>query len=59
LVGKSEGKSPHARPSHEWEDNIRMDLREIGWKGADWMHLAQDRNQWQAYVNMVMNLQVP
>jgi hypothetical protein len=43
---------------HRWED-IRMDLREIGWEGAEWMHLAQDRDQWQAAVNMVINLQVP
>jgi hypothetical protein len=42
-----------------WEDNVRMDLREIGWEGVDWMHLAQDRYKWQALVNPVMNLQVP
>jgi hypothetical protein len=40
-------------------DNIRMDLTEIGWQGVDWMHLAQDRNQWQAVANIVVNLQVP
>jgi hypothetical protein len=42
-----------------WEDNIKMDLREIGWGGMDWIHLAQDRDQGKALVNMVMNLQVP
>jgi hypothetical protein len=42
-----------------WEDNIRMDLREIGWEGMNWMHLAQDREQWRAVVNTVMNLRVP
>jgi hypothetical protein len=41
------------------EDNIRGDLREIGWKGADWMHVAQDSDQWQTLLNMVMNIQVP
>jgi hypothetical protein len=41
------------------EDNIRMDLKETGWEGVDWMHLAQDRDQWWAVVNMVMNLRVP
>jgi len=47
------------RPRHRWEDNIKMDLREIGIDGVNWIKLAQDRIQWQAYVNMVMNLQVP
>jgi hypothetical protein len=42
-----------------WEDNIRMDLREIGWKRVDWIHLAQDRDQWRALVNTVMNLRIP
>jgi len=59
LVSKPEGRKPHRRPRHRWEDNIRMDLREIGWEVVDWMHLAQDRDQWWALVNMVMNLQVP
>jgi hypothetical protein len=44
---------------HRWEDNIRMNIREIGWGGVDWMHLYQDRNQWWALVNTVMNLLVP
>jgi hypothetical protein len=55
LVGKSERKIPLGRPRHRCEDNIRMDLRKIGWEGVDWMHQAQ----WQTLVNMVINLQVP
>jgi len=47
------------KPRHKWEDNIRMDLREMVWEGVDWMHLDQGRNQWQALVNTVMNLWVP
>jgi hypothetical protein len=50
---------PLRRPTRKYEDNIRIDLREIGWEGVDWMHLAQDRDQWRAVVNMVMNLRVP
>jgi hypothetical protein len=56
---KPEGKRPLGRPRLRWEDNIRMDLREIGWVGMDWIDLAQDRDQWRALVNAVMNLQVP
>jgi hypothetical protein len=56
FVGKPEGKTPLGRPRHRWEDNIRIDLWEIGWEGMDWIHLAQDRDQWLALVNMVMNL---
>jgi hypothetical protein len=59
LVWKPEGKRPLGRPTHKWEDNIRMDLMEIVWEGVDWMCLAQVRDQWQALVNMVMNLRVP
>jgi hypothetical protein len=59
LVGKPEGKRPLVTPSHRWEDNIRMDLREVGWGGMDWIDLAHDRDQWRALVNMVMNLRVP
>jgi hypothetical protein len=59
LIGKPEGKKSFGRPRHRWEDNITIDLREIGWEGADWMNMAQDGDQWQALVNMVMNLQVP
>jgi hypothetical protein len=58
-VGKPEGKRPLGRPRRRWKDNIRMDLREIGWGGMEWIDLAQDRDQWRALVNMVMNHQVP
>jgi hypothetical protein len=59
LVGKSEGKRPLGRPRLRWEDNIKLDLREIGWSGVDWIDLAQVRDQWRAVVNTVMNLRVP
>jgi hypothetical protein len=61
LVGKPERKRPLGkhRRTCRWEDNIRMDLRDIGWGGMDWIDLAQDRNQWRAVVNTVMNLRVP
>jgi hypothetical protein len=59
LVGKPEGKRPLGRPRRRWEDNIKMDLREIGWGGTDWIDLAQDRDQWRALVNTVMNIRVP
>jgi hypothetical protein len=59
LVGKQEGKRPLGRPRRRWEDNIRRDHREIGWGGMDWIDLAQDRDQWKALVNTVVNLQVP
>jgi hypothetical protein len=52
-------KRPLGRHRHRWEDNIKLDLREIGINGANWIQLAQDRVQWWAFVNMVMNLQVP
>jgi hypothetical protein len=58
LVGKPEGKRPLGRPRHRWED-INMNVREIGWGGMDGIDLAQDRDQWKALVNMVMNLWVP
>jgi hypothetical protein len=58
LVQKPEGKRPLVRSRHRWEDNIRKDLREIGWECVDWMHLAQDMKRWQALVNMVMEVQV-
>jgi hypothetical protein len=58
-VGKPQGKRPLARPRYRWVDNIKMVLREIGWGGVDWIHLAQDRDQWRASVNTVMNLRVP
>jgi hypothetical protein len=59
LVGKPEGRRPLGRPRRRWEDNIKMDLREVGWGGIDWINLAQDRDRWQALLDMVMNLWVP
>jgi hypothetical protein len=59
LVGRSEGKKPLGRPRRRWEDNIKMDLRETGIDGSNWIQLAQDRVQWRACVNTVMNLRVP
>jgi len=58
-VGKPEGKRPLGRPRHRWEDNIKMDLQEVGYEGMDWIELAQDRDRWWALVNVVMNLRVP
>jgi hypothetical protein len=58
FVGKTEGKRPLGKQRRCWVDNIKMDLREIGWDGADWIELAQDRDQWRAFVNTVMNLRV-
>jgi hypothetical protein len=58
LVGKPEGKRPLGRPRRRWEDWIRMDLREIGLGGVDWIRLAQDRGRWRAVVSAVMNLRV-
>jgi hypothetical protein len=57
-VEKTEEKRPLGISRHMWEDNIRMDLREIGWGGMVWIHLAQDRDQWRALVNMVINFRV-
>jgi hypothetical protein len=59
LVGKPEGKRPLGRPRRRWVDNIKMDLREIGWDGVHWMDMFQDRDQWRALVNTVLNLRVP
>jgi hypothetical protein len=59
LVGKPEGKRPLGRPRRSWVDNIKMDLRETRWDGMGWIELAQDRDQWRALVNTVMNLRVP
>jgi hypothetical protein len=59
LVGKPEGKRPLGRPRRRWVNNIKMDLREIGWAGVGWIDLAQDRDQWRALVNTVMNIRVP
>jgi hypothetical protein len=57
--GKPDGKGPLGIPRDMWEDNIRMDLRDIGWGGMDWVNLPQDRDQWRALVNTVMNIRVP
>jgi hypothetical protein len=59
LVGKPEGKRPLGRPRCRWVDNIKMNLREIGWDGMDWIDLAQDKDQLRAVVNTVMNFRVP
>jgi hypothetical protein len=59
LVGRPEGKRPLGKPRRRWEDNIKMDLREIQIDGANWIQLAQDRVQWRACVKAVMNLLVP
>jgi hypothetical protein len=59
LVGKPKGKRPLGRPRHRWVDNMKLDLRETEINGANWIWLAQDRVQWWAFVNMVLNLWVP
>jgi len=59
LVGKSEGKRPLGKPRRRWENNINMDLQEMGCEDMDWIDVAQNRNRWRAIVNVVMNLQVP
>ncbi|KAJ4433379.1 hypothetical protein ANN_15638 [Periplaneta americana] len=59
LVGRPEGKRPLGRPRRRWEDNIEIDLREVGYDDRDWVNLAQDRDQWRAYVRAAMNLRVP
>jgi len=59
LVGKPDGKRPLGRPRHRWEDNIKMDIQEVGCRGMDWIELAQGRDRWQALVNAVMNLLFP
>ena len=59
LVGKPEGKRPLRRPRRRWEDNIKMDLQEVGEGRGDWMELAQDRDGWRALVGMVRNFRVP
>ena len=58
-MGKPEGKRPLARPRHRWQNNIKTDLKEVGWAGIDWIDLAQGRDRWRALVNEVMNLRVP
>jgi hypothetical protein len=59
LVGKSEGTRPLGRPRRRWEDNIKMDLQEVGGSCGDWMERARDRDSWRALVSTVMNLRVP
>ena len=59
LVGKPEGKRPGGRPSRRWEENIKMDLQEVGCGDMDWIELAQDKNRWRTLVNVVMNHRVP
>jgi hypothetical protein len=59
LVRKPEGKIPLGRPRHRWMNNIKMDLREIGWGGMDWIDVAEDWHQWWALVNMIMNILIP
>jgi hypothetical protein len=59
LMGKPEEKSPLGRSRRRWEDNIRMDLQEVGWGCEDWIGFAQDRDRWRALVSVVMNLRVP
>jgi len=58
-VGKPEGNKPHETPRRRWEDNIKMDLQEVGCEGIEWIELAQDRDRWRALLNAVMNLRVP
>jgi hypothetical protein len=57
-VGKPKGKKPLGRPRLRWVDNIKMDLREIGWDDVDWIDMAQDRDKWRALVNTVLNLRI-
>jgi hypothetical protein len=59
LGGRPEGRRPLGRPRRRWEDNIKMDLQEVGWEGVVWIDMAQDRDRWRALVSAVMNLRVP
>jgi hypothetical protein len=59
LVGKPEGKRLLERPRCRWVDNIRMNLRRVGWDDVDWIGMARDRNRWRAVVNSVLNRRVP
>jgi hypothetical protein len=58
-VGRTVRKRPFERPRHRWEDNIKIDIQEVGWGGMDWIYLAQDRDRWRALVNAAMNFRVP
>jgi hypothetical protein len=59
FVGNPERKRPLGRPRRRWVDNIKMDLREIGWDGVDWIDVTQDTDKWRTFVNTVLNLRVP
>jgi hypothetical protein len=59
LIGKPEGERPRERPRRRCEDNVRVDLREIGWKGVDWIRMDRDRDQWRPLVDTEMNLRLP
>jgi len=59
LMGKPDGKRSPGRTRCRWEDNIKMDFQEVGWRGMDWIDLAQDRDRWRAFVTAVMNLRGP
>ena len=59
LVEKPDGRRPIGRPRRRWEDKIKKDLQEVGWRGTDWIDLAQDRDTWQVLRNSLDNLQVP
>jgi hypothetical protein len=59
LMGKCGGKRPLGRPRLRWEDNIKVDLQEVGCGGMDWIELAKDRDRWKVLVNVIMNLPVP
>jgi hypothetical protein len=59
LVGRPEGRRPLGRLRRRWEDNIKVDIQEMGWSGVDWIELAEDGDRWRALVNAVMNLRIP
>ena len=59
LVGKPEGRRPLGRPRHRWENNIKMDSQEVGWRAMDWIDMPQRKDRWRALVNVIMNLRAP